>query len=355
MNWISLEKQVDIRSPFEVTRLPLLCRLQKGAHAKYRSRTHKRLVGKPFRTLYRFAFNVLELGGEGIFTLEIDGKRRPCPFNARNTQFGALFATPSRYGYEPAISALVDVLLRGDMVFYDIGSNWGYYSLLAASNPGYRGQIHAFEPYPPTFRDLTGVVGTLGLDGRITCHATGFSDHVGTAMMKIPGGMLSGLARIRNYDTGLEVGVLTLDDLDLPDPDLIKIDVEDMEGRVFEGGRDLLRRALPFIIFENWATKEYLDECLHPIEFLLEEGYGLYVPVWRGVSPSGRPFHVAELDDLDVVDGPVLTLAPFVSSLRYLLPGQINLFAVPPARAGDLPFYPAEDGRSLKEIVAGPA
>ncbi|MCH7487468.1 MAG: hypothetical protein IIC04_10825 [Proteobacteria bacterium] len=43
------------------------------------------------------------------------------------------------------------------------------------------------------------------------------------------------------------------------------------------------------------------------------------------------------------------------SSLRYLLPGQINLFAVPPARAGDLPFFPAEDGRSLKGIVAGPA
>ncbi len=101
---ISLEKQVDFRWPFEVTRLPLLCRLQKGAHAKYRSRTRKRLVGKPFRTLYRFAFNVLGLGGEGIFTLEIDGKRRPCPFNARNTQFGALFATPSRYGYEPATS-----------------------------------------------------------------------------------------------------------------------------------------------------------------------------------------------------------------------------------------------------------
>ncbi len=331
-----LEKPVVLRWPFEVNRLPLLSYLQKKAHAKYSSRTRKRLIGKPFKKLYRFAYRSARIGGEGHFSVWLNGKRQTCPFNARNSQFGALFAGHSRYGYEPETTALLDLVLRDDMVFYDIGSNWGYYSIMAAGNSAYRGPIHAFEPYPPTHRDLISVVSHLGLSDRIVCHDVALSDTRGVCKMTIPDGIQSGIARIRNVEIGVDVTTTTLDDLGLPLPDVIKIDVEDLEGAVFEGGKNLLGRSSPYIVFENWAARSNLDACLHPIEALMREGYDLYVPAWRAVSPGGRSYYVADLDELGPVERPVLSLVPLSPGLRFLMPEQINLFAVPPSRRNDL-------------------
>jgi hypothetical protein len=50
---------------------------------------------------------------------------------------------------------------------------------------------------------------------------------------------------------GVEARVARLDDLELPPPDLMKIDVEDHEFEVFNGGRKLLDEHRPVILFES--------------------------------------------------------------------------------------------------------
>ncbi|NQW12560.1 MAG: FkbM family methyltransferase [Alphaproteobacteria bacterium] len=79
----------------------------------------------------------------------------------------------------------MEVFLTGDRVFYDIGSNWGYFSLYAATLPNYSGPIHAFEPIEETFCDLNNWVGQTGQVKRISCHKTALSDRDGTSHMGV--------------------------------------------------------------------------------------------------------------------------------------------------------------------------
>lgn len=53
--------------------------------------------------------------------------------------------------YEPQETALVRSILRPGMSFVDIGANWGYFTLLAASLVGPDGIVLSLEPDPRLF------------------------------------------------------------------------------------------------------------------------------------------------------------------------------------------------------------
>ena len=53
--------------------------------------------------------------------------------------------------YEPQETALVRSILRPGMSFVDVGANWGYYTLLAASLVGSEGRVLSLEPDPRLF------------------------------------------------------------------------------------------------------------------------------------------------------------------------------------------------------------
>jgi hypothetical protein len=189
-----IRRVVALRNPFSVDSLPFLSRLHSVAFLP-RRRSSKRFVGKPAKRLFKLLM-AAGMRGEGRFRIEVDGKPRSVRFNARNTQFGAVYQPQCQPVYEPETSALLDVLAAKDGVFYDIGANWGWYSLLVASRPGFSGSVHAFEPYPPTFIDLASVVEQAGLSGRVTCHDVALADVEGTASMAFSDGIQSGLARL---------------------------------------------------------------------------------------------------------------------------------------------------------------
>jgi FkbM family methyltransferase len=48
--------------------------------------------------------------------------------------------------YEPQVSRLLKKFLEPGMIFYDIGANFGYYSLLASKAVSKEGIVYAFEP-----------------------------------------------------------------------------------------------------------------------------------------------------------------------------------------------------------------
>lgn len=53
--------------------------------------------------------------------------------------------------YEPQETALVQSILRPRMSFVDVGANWGYFTLLAASLVGTNGRVLSLEPDPRLF------------------------------------------------------------------------------------------------------------------------------------------------------------------------------------------------------------
>ncbi len=84
-----IRRQVLLRNPFMVETLPWLSRLHSAAF-KPRRRLSKRFIGKPAKRLFRLLMG-LGAKGTGHFSLILPDGPRLVEFNARNTQFGALY------------------------------------------------------------------------------------------------------------------------------------------------------------------------------------------------------------------------------------------------------------------------
>ena len=145
-----------------------------------------------------------------------------------------------------------------------------------------------------------------GLAETVRCHAIGLSDRDGT--VALAENMHSFLTHVAADGKGRKVPVARLDGLGLPDPDLIKLDVEGHEPQVLRGAEATLARAKPLIAFENWPAQ------LEPLGILESLGYRFLRLVWTGES-EGR-----------------LDLVPLQIAERDGIEGALNLLALPPDR-----------------------
>ena len=143
--------------------------------------------------------------------------------------------------YEREETALVRRWLRPGMTFLDVGANLGYFTLLASRLVGPTGRVIACEPSPglhaalvATLRDnaLPATVHQLGLgdvDGEVTLYETPESHHNLTPSMLPSSDAASAVSvPVRRLDD-------CLDAWNVPKVDLLKIDVEGYEPRVFAG------------------------------------------------------------------------------------------------------------------------
>ncbi len=316
--------RVSPRNPFEVETLPFLARLFETAF-RPRRRVSKRFIGKPAKRLFRLLI-ALGVTGTGRARIKTPAGSRTITFSARNTQFGALYMPQSKPVYEPETSALLDRLVGDGEVFFDVGANWGWYSVLIASRPTFHGAVHAFEPFPSTFADLASVVRQAGLNERIVCHDVALAERNGEAEMAFSDGVQSGLARLGEKG-GIPVRLARLDDMSLAAPTAIKIDAEDHEFEVLEGAAAVIDAARPFIVFENWLHGENPRLTLAPLALLAARRYRFYFPGWVRGDPD------CVLSDPGASSE--LALVPFLAAQRFQLPTQINAIAVPVERTGE--------------------
>jgi FkbM family methyltransferase len=158
--------------------------------------------------------------------------------------------TPSillRRRWEPGVTRLFCRLLgAGDHVL-EVGSNIGWYTLLAAERVGPEGRVFAFEPNPTAFDLLQTNVFVNGLWDRCRLDRRALSDRDGTATLHVAGSFL-GSGRLRPFTAGdlvwqqqpdsvIESEAVTLDEvLTGQEIDIMKVDVEGSEPDVFAGG-----------------------------------------------------------------------------------------------------------------------
>ncbi len=314
-------------SPFELRHLPLL-----GKFYRIGSRSPYRLRGQFFCRLARRAYRVLRaagVGGAGIVRLRLPGGERDLRFDVRNTQFHALYMPDFLPCFEPETTALFARIVGTTGVFFDIGANWGWYTVVEASRPGFSGTVHAFEPNPPSFADLVGIVSQAGLDAHVQCHNIALGDHDGDATMRIPDGVHSGLATLDEHGD-VRVKLARLDSLDLPTPDVMKLDVENHEYDVLIGARQTIAKGRPFLVFESWADPQTPEMSAAPLRLLEEWNYRLYFLAW--LAENGEPYYQATWSG-----GPArFGLVPFPALHRGLFLKQLNFVAVPEERVEEL-------------------
>ncbi len=166
-------------------------------------------------------------------------------------------------------------LAPGD-VFYDLGANVGFLSLVASVLVGRSGAVHAFEPLPENaaaaranaemngLEQMTVIQAAAGDSTRTANFARGTSDQNGHI--------------VSMDDEGIDVQVLALDHFVKMNrariPNVIKIDVEGHELAAIEGMREILRDHRPTVLCEMHTTSPSLQT--HPVALSLRDvGYDL--------------------------------------------------------------------------------
>lgn len=161
---------------------------------------------------------------------------------------------------EEATTALFSRLLRPGMTVFDVGSNIGYYTLLAARAVGPAGRVHAFEATPAVAKRLAENV-ELNRFTNVTVNHLAVCDREGEVEFNLQEDSEGNSMVVSDPgQASVRVPATTLDAYakrqGISRVDVIKIDVEGVEGLVLEGGRALLGGAQPpvLIIESNPAT-----------------------------------------------------------------------------------------------------
>lgn len=145
--------------------------------------------------------------------------------------------------------------LQPKEIFFDIGANCGFYTMLASFLLGDTGNVHSFEPTPNIFLLLK--KNTIHKHN-IFLNNSALSDMVGTIDF-FTNPVCSSLNSVFNYDPSIQKKILvkttTIDEYCRArkiTPTFLKIDVERGEENVIRGAKNTLSSFEPTIAMEIW-------------------------------------------------------------------------------------------------------
>lgn len=178
----------------------------------------------------------------------------------------------------------LSLVQRGDVVF-DIGANVGYFTALFCNLVGRKGQVHAFEPLPSTFEQLSRNLADFHRFKNIFLNGVALGDRDATVTLFVPNDD-HGQAALVKHRTGswvsgriqeVEVPIIRLDRYSekIPRIDFIKCDAEGAELLILRGGASTLKRCRSKIFLEvreSW-TRSFGWTPQTVGEFLRDIGY----------------------------------------------------------------------------------
>jgi FkbM family methyltransferase len=181
--------------------------------------------------------------------------------------------------YEPPESALVLSLLEPGATFIDVGANWGYFTLIAASAIGPSGRVISLEPDPRLLPILRENLAENGFDN-VTALALAAHETDGEAALvgyrEGEGNFgVSRLAPAASSERSFAVKTRTLDsllrELRIPNVDLLKMDIEGGEGFALRGlarslASGVVRRVLVELHPDHLAAHgETVESAVQPL------------------------------------------------------------------------------------------
>jgi FkbM family methyltransferase len=170
---------------------------------------------------------------------------------------------------EPGVQEFIVEHLHEGGVFYDLGANVGYFTLVGARIVGSRGRVRAYEPFTENAAALRRNVALNGLTDTVTVVEAAVADHAGQAAFRTgPTGQDGRLS-----DEGeLVVPMVTLDEeigQGAAPPTFVKIDIEGAELAALRGMREALKTHRPVVLCEVHHPPHGLET--NPVARLLAE------------------------------------------------------------------------------------
>ena len=152
------------------------------------------------------------------------------------------------------------------MVLLDIGSNIGSHTLALARLPN--AEVHAFEAQRLVYQMMVGSVALNSLENvyvynravsdvsgeEIRFEAVNYDHPANFGALELAEARIKDFKGTRLANKTETVTTLRIDDLNLTDVQLVKVDVEGMEYRVLLGARETIERCRPFVYLEIHKT-----------------------------------------------------------------------------------------------------
>lgn len=200
---------------------------------------------------------------------------------------------------EPLECAVVARLIKPGMTIVDVGANFGWYTLLAASIVGPSGRVIALEPDPRPRKELARNIQLNPQFHNIEIVPKAASDVSGTVSFAMP--KASALSHIRTDDeqsfiAAPNIATVTLTELfrelQLGSVDFIKIDIEGAEPMALRGLAEELAsgRSRPSLLVEveaRWLRRFGFEPS--DVTSILGDGYRCLWLCWRHGMPEPFP------------------------------------------------------------------
>lgn len=181
------------------------------------------------------------------------------PRNRGLDQLSMVFGT-----YEPHFANTFYHRAENADSIYDIGCNYGYFTLLACTNPS--ASVYAFEPVPNLQQECTDLLIENKLTTRVELIRSAVSDATGSVT---PGsdetGLMASALRGQRFDeeSTIEVPCTSIDAWlasgEAKPPQLMKIDVDGAEGLVLKGAEKTISAHQPDILVEVHGAQPATD------------------------------------------------------------------------------------------------
>lgn len=204
--------------------------------------------------------------------------------------------------YEPFILDVIGKVLKPGQSFYDIGGNVGMMAIETCQMFNDEVDIYCFEPQLELARHIA-ISASLNHFKSITVYNCLLDESEGERNLHVPAHSIHASMVARSSSVRVEKrAAYRLDDLvsehGLRPPDLIKIDVEGAELRVFKGAKDVLNRYKPTIIFEADSNVLRFDYKAKDLINLLYECGNYHFSLIEGDGSASRLTEITDFDNL---------------------------------------------------------
>ena len=207
------------------------------------------------------------------------GAARGLRLNAAEGKLGYAFGEN-----EPEVQQTLVELLRAGDVFYDVGANIGFFTLIGARLVGPAGMVHAFEPLAALADALRENVALNGFGNVVVRRAAAYSS-AGVAELDVGAGTTAAHLVEEGSARTVQVQLQRVDDLvaagEIQPPTVVKIDVEGAEDHVLVGMWNTLTEHRPTVICELHGPQEEFLARLRVAEYdvsVLDDGKGVDNP-----------------------------------------------------------------------------
>lgn len=195
-----------------------------------------------------------------------------------------MYTVPYTGTFEAKETEFVRSLIKPRFTCFDIGANFGWYTILLSQAVGKEGRVHAFEPLPQTVNVLETNV-RLNHCENITVNRMALDESSGEKELYLPDIGVSGSFRLHEYSKTYQVIKCTSQRLDdycfekgIERVDFIKADIEGAEWSMLKGATKTLLKNRPvlFLEIQEKSTKLFGYQPAELFDWLIDLEYSAY-------------------------------------------------------------------------------